>query len=392
MAGMGLGLAFGAQGAADQIRQILIDRALAKQQAFQNDLALRQETAREQQLQQAAQDRADRLAETAQHNRETAALRGVALRPAGGFVSPAEHDRETALGIPEALYSPQDATLGSTQMSGESTLPGSAPMRGQLRMMASPGKAAGYTFNQTQSEADKAAELKRKQDADAATADYRSGLLDLKGQLQDLKAAQGQPSHYQLAPEVDPKTGQQTGRMLGYNTKTNRFEPISGTVPIGTKAAPGAGQNAQHEQAKQEALGSLDQLDQAIDAAKDLVGPAAGRYSSIQQMVGSADPKIQALGTKMILAKMQVDHAATGTVRAAASPQLLQRWDNILANQVTPEGLKAAVQAMREILSGNGSVAGGGEAGVIYARDEKGQLHQAKAGTPLPAGWTLEKR
>lgn len=153
--------------------------------------------------------------------------------------------------------------------------------------------------------------------------------------------------HFTFMPKYD-ENGKQVGVIRG-NTKSGELSDAGNQI---TRPTAGAGQAAQHEAAKKEALGSLDQLDQAIDAAKDLIGPGAGRVSSLEQMVGNADPKIAALGTKMLLTKMQVDHAAAGTVRAGASPQLLARWDNILATKVTPEGLKAAVQAMREIIGG----------------------------------------
>jgi len=106
----------------------------------------------------------------------------------------------------------------------------------------------------------------------------------------------------------------------------------------------------QLEQSKKSAaLASLNQLDKAIEDAKDLIGPGSGRISSIEQTVGNPDPKIAALGTKLLLAKMQVD-AGIGGTRAAASPQLLARWDNLLAQKLTPEALHASVQAMRDII------------------------------------------
>ncbi len=182
---------------------------------------------------------------------------------------------------------------------------------------------------------------------------------DLKGTVLD-PASIGVPpdkdktptNSYQLQPEVDAE-GKQTGRFLGYNTKTNAWEPVKGEGPGATKAAPGAAAAATEARSKKDALDTLRQLDAAIDDAKDLVGPGSGRVSNLEQMAGSADPKIQALGVKMKAAKMRADHAITGSVRAGASPVLLQQWDNILANKVTAEGLKAGVKALREILGGD---------------------------------------
>lgn len=196
---------------------------------------------------------------------------------------------------------------------------------------------------------------------DEGRSDQNDAMNAIRQQLADAasqRAQSGPQSSYQLTPEVDPKTGIQTGNFSGYNTKANRFEPIGGPTPKATKAAPGAGQASQHEQAKKDALGSLDQLDQAIDAAAPFVGPGAGRVSKLEQLVGNPNPAISALGTKLLLTKMQVDHAAAGTVRAGASPQILSRWDNLLSQHLDPQNLKASVQAMREILGGGAS--GGG--------------------------------
>lgn len=141
--------------------------------------------------------------------------------------------------------------------------------------------------------------------------------------------------------------------------------------------APVAASVKLEESHKKNALNSLGQLDQAIEDAKDLIGPGAGRVSSLEQMVGNADPRIAALGTKMLLAKMQVD-AGIGGARAAASPQLLARWDNLLANKVTPEGLKAAVQAMREIIGAGVAPSGAGNRPTMSAAD----LIKKYGGTP----------
>lgn len=195
---------------------------------------------------------------------------------------------------------------------------------------------------------------------------------DAEGMTPYEKPQNAPTNSYQLQPEIDA-TGKQTGRFLGYNTKTNGWEPVQGEGPAMTKAGPGAAQAAAQEASKHEALGSLDQLDQAIESARDLIGPGAGRVSSIQQMIGSQDPRINALGTKMLMTKMQVDHAAAGSVRAGASPQILSRWDNILGNKVTPEALKASVQAMREILGGGGAAAAVAPTGKRIVYDTNGR-------------------
>ena len=159
----------------------------------------------------------------------------------------------------------------------------------------------------------------------------------------------GGATHFQLQPELDT-TGKPTGKFYGYNSKTNKFELVEGITTQTTKAPPGASPLALEANKKKSALNTLDQLDKAIDEAKEFLGPGPGRVTSIEQMVGSADPRAHAMATKMLMAKMKID-AAIGGVRAAASPQLLARWDNILGFHTSPDSLHAAVRSLREIMS-----------------------------------------
>ncbi len=104
-------------------------------------------------------------------------------------------------------------------------------------------------------------------------------------------------------------------------------------------------------------LDALSQLDTAITDATPFIGPGEGRVSTVEQMIGNPDPKLQAMGTKMLLTKMKID-AAIGGARAAASPQILARWDSLLTQKLTPEALHATVQAIREIIGGTGAATG----------------------------------
>jgi hypothetical protein len=261
-----------------------------------------------------------------------------------------------------------DPTMASTEIGGFSSLPGASKPTGRLMTTSRAAEAESYTKGASAKQQDTLADNERQANAEAdriAREKARDAEIARHNHAEENKP-QGGAEHFQLQPEIDPKTGAQTGRFLGYNTKTNSFTPIEGVTPQSTKAAPGAGQAAQGERAKTEALASLSQLDQAIEDAKDLVGPGAGRISSLEQMAGSADPRIQRLNAKMKAVKMQVDHAITGSVRAGASPKMMEQWDNILANKVDPAGLKAGVQAMREILGGGEAraaapAAGGGK-------------------------------
>ncbi len=139
-----------------------------------------------------------------------------------------------------------------------------------------------------------------------------------------------------------------SGGLIRLDTKSGAVSPV--TLPTGmTAGKPNAQVQVKAEDRKRAAAG-LDQLDAAINNAQQFIGPGAGRVSTIEQMIGNPDPRVQALGTKMLMSKMTID-AGIGGARAAASPQLLQRWDNLFSQKLTPEALHATVQAMREMLN-----------------------------------------
>lgn len=163
-------------------------------------------------------------------------------------------------------------------------------------------------------------------------------------------------SSFQLQPEVDPKTGAQTGRFFSFDTKNNRFSLVDAPVggPTGTKAAPGAAQAMTKDASKRDAQATLEHMKTDIDEADKagLIGPSAGRISDLERMIGSPNPIATRLAARMMAAKMQVD-AGIGGMRAAASPALLQRWDNILSAKMTKENLLAATQIMQDMVGGS---------------------------------------
>jgi hypothetical protein len=139
-----------------------------------------------------------------------------------------------------------------------------------------------------------------------------------------------------------------SGGLVRLDNRSGAVSPV--TLPSGmTAGKPSAQMQVKAEDRKRAAAG-LDQLDAAINNAQQFIGPGAGRVSTIEQMIGNPDPRVQALGTKMLMAKMTID-AGIGGARAAASPQLLQRWDNLFSQKLTPEALHSTVQAMREMLN-----------------------------------------
>lgn len=383
MASVGFAGALGVEGMNEAIRQRIMD-TLNQQQA-QHTMGL-QDAELKLHQDEAAQNAADRAAALAERtqglNEKIGQATATNLGPGQTVISPqlASRFANTSLA---PLVQP-DQTLPSTQMASGAMPPGSqepstapsitpqAPtVTGQLRFMGTPQANKQAADDATLSQ----------MASDPKTAPAIRGFLQMRQAL-----PRGENIPYQLLTEPNgpQKAGEIKETPQGFVRigADNSVTPIAaqpyhapvqpvvlqtangaelvnrgqGTAsPITEKATGAAVQapvsaNIQLEQThKKNALASLDQLDQSVDAAKDMIGPGEGRVSNLEQMIGNADPKIQALGTKMLLAKMQVD-AAIGGARAAASPQLLARWDNLLANKVTPEGLKSAIQAMREII------------------------------------------
>lgn len=256
----------------------------------------------------------------------------------------------------QSLLTPQDATLPMGRDFVGPMPNGETPQQAQVGRpqgflkVRSAKQADTETDNQRQAAKDaagaqeKAAELIRQQARDAETGRHNRA-------EESAAAGRGNEGHFSAIPQYD-----ETGRPVGsfsFDSRHGTVQPLMGPdgTPVVTKPAPGAGQLAQQEQHKKEARSVLDRLDQDIETAKAKLGPTAGRVSDVEQWIGNGDPDLQRLGTNMMLAKMKVD-AGLGGMRAAASPQLLGRWDKLMGNNVTPEGLHATVQAMREMVGG----------------------------------------
>lgn len=363
---MGLGLGWGAgnAGAFDTL-----DRLMAQRRAD----AILARQAEQQQFENQRQLGGDARAERQLSNQE-AALKATSERQTALDAEAKQQHAYTEANTladqipPGQFMGPLDPAVGRLQTGGRGSLLSDAPARpamGQGFTGPMPGDAAGpetpqqaqvgrgqgFIKTASQKQIDTNTDNARQAAASTALADREA-------------ASTKETNRHNLAME-----GKQTpGATVVVQTVDDAGNPVTRIVPKTANTEfqrPASNQERQASASKHEALSSLDQLDQALEAAKDLIGPGAGRISSIQQMVGNPDPKIAALGTKMLLAKMQVDHAATGTVRAGASPQILARWDNILGNNQEYGSLKASVQAMREILGGQAGPAGGGTVSMV---------------------------
>lgn len=367
MGDMGLAGSMGAAGAGDAIATVLAQRRQAALDA-QNQSNFQQQQAQQDALVRLkAQEQSEKIKNDLELHRQVESDRVNAAKsqattridaqlreiPTDQPISQPEVASMTSGGILPSRFQPtpinEPAPPPGIAAPGAPTAP--QPMPGTVANAPAPNQVSFHRIPTAQENfAEKGLEQK------SGEQDWKNSIAQ---QLADLKSGQGPkepPDSFQLQPEIDA-SGKQTGRFLGYNTKKNRWEPVQGTGPAATKAAPGAAQEAQQTKFTKDAIDSLGQTEKALDSVKDLVGPFEGRGETVEQMIGNADPKIQAFGTKLLLTKFRVDHAATGTARAGASPAIMAKWDNLLNNKVSYEGMKAALQAAREIL-GSDSASG----------------------------------
>lgn len=363
---MNLGALEGGAGVGDGIQELIKQRLMAQQFLAQQQQQQTDNNFKQQQLQQQDDLKRAQLAEMADAAKSRAAV-----------AQGAQQDRQIGLAsgladqIPPNTFMPMsDPAVGMLRTGGRGSLltpqPAIDPQGPAFEGPTQPGisqddmiagRGPGVLKTASSKQQENAAADARKLAEDAAKQNEQP--------LVETVSTNGQPVWTPRSEAAGKRsyvkpTAEQT---ITIQTVDAQGNPITRVVPkseaVGQDfARPLSGQAASHATANKEALDTLTQLDQAIDAAKDKIGPGAGRVSNIEQMVGSADPTIQALGVKMKAAKMRVDHAVTGSVRAGASPTMMAQWDNILSNKVTPEGLKAGVQAMREVIGGTGAHGG----------------------------------
>lgn len=375
MAGLGLVGAFGQQALRDSIKQRLQEEAAARQRAFENSIESRRMANAEQQTLQGGEQNkfnAEALAfsrgQTALNNDLTQTEKLDESTPPGFL--PQDSPIAGRL-VKIGAATPDPGHLGSTELGGAGTLPGPEPpmKQGTLQKIPQAAQAPGFMKRATMKQSDTATDNARQAAQLKQTGETQDWKNSIAQQLADLKAGQpGHQDHVTPVPQYDAD-----GRPIGtfaFNTTNGTMTAVNapgGGAAI-TRPAPGAGQIATQDHHKELARGTLDRLDHDIDAAASQIGPGAGRIADFEQWAGSGNPALQTLGTRMLLAKMQVD-AGIGGMRAAASPQLLSRWDSLLANKVTPAGLHAAVQVMRELVSQTTARPGASSGGKATAED-----------------------
>jgi hypothetical protein len=137
----------------------------------------------------------------------------------------------------------------------------------------------------------------------------------------------------------------------------------------------------------------------------ELFGPIAGRMTQLKNSLGTSDPDIGALET----AQHQLGMVQQGVHGMKSAVGLQGSVDSLMNGfHNDPAVLLRSIETARNSAKtfsnsvgekgqpGIGGVPakGGGpsSSGVMYARDPQGKLHQAPAGTALPAGWKAEQR
>jgi hypothetical protein len=332
-------------------------------------------------------DEAARTANTQainQWHQDTAAEAARKDREAAANQAGTQFDKFAEQAAPGGFYTADNPNVQYAQRTGRTDVftPQAAtpdqPMVGPLEpgqadrpTVPGTGKPAGFLKTATAKQQQDAATNQRLIDAANTSADTRNWLAAIAQQ----KADAGPPESF-TAPVAELDTqGKPTGRYFSVDRRTNQWTQPGGAGPTATKTAPGQAELNTRAADQTEATRTLNLLDKSIDDASSMIGPGEGRVSNIEQMIGNQDPKIQRLGVFMKAAKMKID-GLMGSRRAAASPYLMKQWDNLLANNITPEGLKSAVEAMREVVGGAGvsgpGAGGGGKPRTVY--DEQGNI------------------
>lgn len=146
--------------------------------------------------------------------------------------------------------------------------------------------------------------------------------------------------------------------------------PNAPAIPIkGVDVKQSAAVQAQSAN-KKTGIEAVDRLNGDIDkaSAMGLLGPASGRYYNALAKVGTTkglpgggpevDSLIGRIKGDILLTKMHTD-AGIGGTRAAASPMLLQQWED-LAMKSSPEIIKGYLSGIREDMSSGSAPAAAG--------------------------------
>ena len=140
---------------------------------------------------------------------------------------------------------------------------------------------------------------------------------------------------------------------------------------------------------------NINTLEDIAKRRPELFGPLAGRMTSLKSTIGTSDEDIatlEAIKHQIGMAQISAHGMRSAHGIDAAAGSLLNNFNN------SPAAMMAALNAARKSVGTFQNDADNpGESrtpqasgGTIRARDPKGVLHEAPAGTPLPAGWKAE--
>ena len=140
---------------------------------------------------------------------------------------------------------------------------------------------------------------------------------------------------------------------------------------------------------------NINALEDIANRRPDLFGPVAGRLTDAKTALGTSDPDI----AQLQVIKHQLGMVAQGA-HGMRSAQGVESAANSLTNGYhnSPEATKAALEAARSSVktflsdaNNPGQSRGeGNPPAMVRALDPNGVLHEAPAGTPLPAGWKAQ--
>jgi hypothetical protein len=175
-----------------------------------------------------------------------------------------------------------------------------------------------------------------------------------------------------------------TGQMKADTDLVNKSQAGRDWLNLATaKAAP----NAPPSQ-----MGIMQLVDKMDQDGK--LGTVASRWNEFMAgKVGAGDPDFAALRAKMGLSTTKLMQAHVGSRGGAF---MLEHFQDLAdAGKMDAPTLKSALSSevdyMQDVAKMPNRGPQGGGSNMIQARDAQGKLHQAPAGTALPAGWKLEQ-
>lgn len=174
----------------------------------------------------------------------------------------------------------------------------------------------------------------------------KSDVADANNTSKEFIAAQRATTQKAMSDAAN-KTRTLIAQMHDSTSRANNENTNSSKV--GGGPATGGGFKVPADVTKRAALGSnvlenADAVEGIINKRPDIIGAAGGRYSNVQQMIGSDDPDIQALGVRM----HNIALASNGAHGVRAQQAIQKTEDELFGNfKAGPNAIKGALGATR---------------------------------------------